>query len=408
MFTDKKQLFNLGIKREDVRIFENTSDLLKSTPHLVNTKVVRDTKIIVDGVESEYPRSTNLTMPIDMYIKAKRDKNRKVVLKPAKIKFRDSFKRYTGQPLDKKTLMIIRTGGIGDIIFSQPVIKYLKEKYTSAYIVYSCAPRYSLIFKSWPAGLVDQPISAPFSTKLLNSINYHLPYEGAIERNFESHKVNAYDIYSEMAGANINHNDSKYKIELIPDKQILHKVKPHLPKDKFIVIQIMATSSHRMMTIAKWVNILKKLEKEVNHKFIFIDSSSRAPMYDNLISGYNLDKDRYINACYMSEDINHAVAIISLSDGVIGIDSSLSHIGAALDKPVMGIFGPFKGDLRLRYYNNSDWVEPRNCDCPLLPCFLHGNESVKCPYVENKVPADCLEHIDEDEVISKVKRLMGG
>lgn len=408
MLTDKKQLSNLGIKIEDIRIFENTKDLLKSTPHIVNARVVRDTQITVDGVQHKYPRSTSLTMPIDMYVKAKRDKNRKVILKPAKQTFSNSFKRYKGQDLKKKKLLVIRTGGLGDIMFSQPVIKYLKEKNPNAFIVYACAPRYSLIFKSWPKGLVDQAISSPFSTKLFNEMDYHLPYEGSIERNFESHEVNAYDIYSEMAGLNIDHTDPKYKIELIPDEESLRKVKPYLPKEKFIVIQVRGTSPHRMMTTAKWVSILQKLEKEIDHKFIFIDTPENSGLYDRLVSEYDLDKDRYINLSSISKDINYAIAVISLSEGVVGIDSAMAHIGAALDKPVMGIFGPFKGDLRLRYYKHSEWVEPKDCECPLLPCFLHGSEVTKCPYVEAKVPADCMEHIDENEVISKVKKLMEG
>jgi len=78
----------------------------------------------------------------------------------------------------------------------------------------------------------------------------------------------------------------------------------------------------------------------------------------------------------------------------------LIHIAQSLDVPAFGMYGPFPAFVRLKTYENVDWVEGK---CPEGPCFLHGLKP--CPRnVGGYGP--CYDTIDVDEVVKKVERLI--
>jgi len=402
---DKKHLSNLGIDINSIRLFKTIDEYNSHTPHIVNAKVVRDTKLTIDGMESKFPKSTVITLPIGMYLNSKRDIKRKVLLKPAKRKFSELYKRYEGQSLENKTLLIFRTGGYSNIMFTQPLCKYLKDKWPTCKIIFACSPRHSLIFKSWPDGLIDQAISYPFITKLLRTVDYHLSLEGATEKNLEGHDMNIFDVHAKIAKSDLEYK--KYPVSLKTDKEILRNIKLNLPEN-FIVLHMIASSGLKMMMTTKWITIINELITKTKYNFVILDGANRSQLYDKLIKEYELDKERIFNASKYSETINEAVNIISLSNGVIGVDSIYTHIGAALNKPVIGLYGPFKGKNKLGYYNNVDWIEPENCECKQYPCFYYGQESTKCAYIESGKPTNCLEHINEKDVVLRFRKLIEG
>ena len=154
----------------------------------------------------------------------------------------------------------------------------------------------------------------------------------------------------------------------------------------------------------KWINIIKHLHK-AGIFTAFLDRPERKQMYDELINVGNIDSQFCVNLCHLSSDIHHAVAIISQSDGVIGIDSSMIHIAAALKKPVLGIYAPFKGELRMKYYKTGDWVEPSSSKCSKFPCFFHSNQVRECPSLVMGNPPMCFDGINEEEVVEKFRKL---
>jgi len=130
-------------------------------------------------------------------------------------------------------------------------------------------------------------------------------------------------------------------------EKVLHAINPFSDKDK-------------MSYVAYFVNMVrKKTCKEIADKLLsYYDGKTvlcslmmdmqpkkgagiRGKVkkdYNAFIKAYNLDKDKVKNLCGLSESINHATAIISKSDGVVGVDSAYTHMGNALKKPVVGIY----------------------------------------------------------------------
>jgi hypothetical protein len=114
-----------------------------------------------------------------MFLGTKRGgKDREIIFQPYRRTFAEFFKRYDGEDLNNKNLLIFRVGGFGDIMFSQPVVKYLKRKYPSVVITYCTLPLYKPLLISWPEKLVDYMGDIPFEKGLLEKTNYHINFSG--------------------------------------------------------------------------------------------------------------------------------------------------------------------------------------------------------------------------------------
>lgn len=385
-------------------------ELLKDPPLMILSQVLHNAVLNVGGYQLNLKKKSVLAMPLGFFIDAKRDKNpgsRRKNFKEYRRPFTSFFNRYRGQNLNDKTLLIWRTGGIGDIIFTQPIVKYLKKTYSNCKILFATAPRFVPILFDWPNGLIDGAIMIPYSIKYLHESNYQLSFEGVIERCDESNYVNCYDLFSKTAGLDIDHSNKEFQPELIVNPTAMEEIEKNekikIPEN-FVVAQMRASNPIRMMSEEKWAGIIKRIN-ELGKNVVFVDAPNISRVYDNFIDKYKLDKTKVFNLSELSKTINYAIAIISKSDGVIGIDSSFVHIGNALNKPVLGIYGSFKGELRMKYYKNAEWVESEKV-CERQPCFLHQvNAYENCSYIKERKAPICLDKINDDEIIEKFKKL---
>jgi len=59
---------------------------------------------------------------------------------------------------------------------------------------------------------------------------------------------------------------------------------------------------------------------------------------------------------------------------VVAADSAFVHLAAALEKPCVGLWGPFSYESRAKYYPKHYDVrhEQNHMVCPHAPCFTHG------------------------------------
>jgi len=398
-------LKGLGIDASKLKKVETIDELINDIPLMVTAQVKHNIKMGTGAQPLDLKKGTTIVMPLSTFMNTKRTSdNRRSVLKPYRHSFKTLFRRYRGQELHGKRLLMWRGGGYGDIMMISPVLKHIKRLYPTCQITTASFPRFVNIYADFPKDLISNVLPVPFSAKFLYDNHYHLTFEGAIERCKEAQNMNAYDLFSKVAGFDIDFTDDYYKPELYPNEKIMEKFKYNLSED-FVVVQMRASSPVRMLSEDKWARIITRINK-LGKKVIFLDRPDLHSYYLHFRDRYNLDKDMVISRCQDCVNINHGIAIMSKSDGIVAIDSAFTHIGVALDKPVLGIYGSFKGELRMKYYKNSDWVDADEKVCKYQPCFFHHEEKFKCPSIKNgKCPA-CLETINEDLVIEKFKKLM--
>lgn len=398
-------LKNLGLDMSKLRKVQTIEELIKEPPLMVAAQVKHDIQMNTGSQPLNLKKGTSLIMPLSTFMNTKRTSDgRRATLKPYRHPFKTLFRRYRGQDLNYKRLLIWRGGGFGDLMFLQPIIKHIKRLYPTCQITTASYPRFIPIYADFPKDLITNVLPVPFSTKFLYDNHYHLTFEGAIERCIEAQNLNVYDLLSKVAGFEIDFTDDYYKLELSPNKKIMEKFKHNLPEN-FVVIQMRASSPIRMMSDDKWANIIRRII-DLGKKIMFLDRPDLNAYYLHFRDKYNLPKDKVYSRCNECVNINHGIAIMSKSDGIVAIDSAFTHIGVALNKPVVGIYGSFKGWLRMKYYKNADWVDTEDKVCKYQPCFFHHEEKFRCPSITNKKHPACLETINEDLVIEKVKKLI--
>jgi len=402
----KKEHEDLGLKEyyklKELPKFKTIDELKSHNPLMVTAEILNGGNLNVNGETDRVEKGDVLVMQYNTYINSFIDKKLGIrIFRPHKIKFQDLFKRYNGQDLTNKKLLIWRFGGIGDVMFSQPIVKYLKNKYPTCKIHFCTSKGILPLFRAWPTNLINRCYTIPFSIQVLKDADYHLSFEGSIERCEEAEYTNCYDIFQKVAGLNFNVKD--YMIEL-KTHELKKYIKEIIGKD-MILLQMKSSSPIRTLSSYKWVEIIKKLYNRGFKNLGVIDHPRFYEIYELLKKDYNIPY--LVNLSRCSTDIQMGVNILNYCKGLIGVDSSFTHLSAALKKPTLGLYGPFLGDLRMRYYENADWIDSTNYkECGLYPCFFHQNSINMCPFVQQKLPVGCMDSIDTTEIVNKFEILL--
>lgn len=99
-------------------------------------------------------------------------------------------------------------------------------------------------------------------------------------------------------------------------------------------------------------------------------------------------------------NLRQALAVLKRCRLFISNDSAIMHLAAALDVPVVALFGPTNWQ-RLRPWNQAHAIVRR--DLPCMPCFQYSSRPLRC--VANLNYA-CMREILVEEVFETVERLL--
>jgi len=396
----------MGLKSSDIKVVNDFDELRSSPPNIIITEAKAEVSFIQNFFkEQTLVKGKKYVMGLGVYQQlhrpAKEGKS-KALLKPCKPEFSNVYRPYAGQPLDGKSILIFRTGGIGDLLFIQPNLLYLKEKYPDCYIRFACGPQYQAMVENWDC--VDEMLDLPFSFNKLRKSNYHILFEGVIERCKLAHTQNAYNLFSKWIGLDL------------PDELLVPKQEPKwdkvdevtevldgwgLDEKDYIVMQLRASSPIRTPRPELFGSLIDKLV-EAGHKVVLTDTTRQADQIDDFFEKYTTcDKDKIFNFAHHSKSLDYTIALTYLSKCVVATDSALNHIAASMDVPCMGIYGPFPGFIRLKTYPKADWIDGK---LPCSPCFLHGHNP--CPKAGKDGASPCYDTIDQDDVVKRIGELL--
>lgn len=100
--------------------------------------------------------------------------------------------------------------------------------------------------------------------------------------------------------------------------------------------------------------------------------------------------------------LRRSFALAAQCDLLVAPDSSFVHLGAALGKPVVAIFGPIDGAVRTRRFPTVTVVTPTPADFPCAPCWR--SEYTPCRLTGQRESA-CLRAIAPAGVAARVRQL---
>ena len=390
----------LGLEaNRKLQVVDKIEDLRDAPPNIIIAESTKNTKFVQNWFkEQTLKKKKSYVMGLGVYQQLHVDRTKRVkLLKPSKIKFSNVYRPYRGQELDDKSILVFRTGGIGDLLFIKPNLDYLKEKYPTCTIKFACGPQYQPMVETWEC--VDQLLDLPFLADHLISADYHVLFEGVIERCKQAHRDNAYNLFSKWLGLDLP--DELLLPRQEPKEELVEECEEILSewgveKDNFIVMQLRASSPVRTPRHDFWVKIIDALNDR-GYDVLLTDNPRQEENVDQFIEMVK-NKEKTFNFCKHSKSIDYTIALTSISKGILATDTALNHIAASMDIPSFGIYGPFPGYIRLKTYPYAKWIDAkRHC----APCFLHGHRP--CPQASQDGYSPCYDElIETDELLNEL------
>ena len=317
--------------------------------------------------------------------------------------FKEAYRPYNGEDLNGKTLLTLRSGGIGDLLFMTPAFKHIKEKYKDCKIMAAAGFSYKDVLFNNPH--IDELYSMPFSTRILDMADYHLMFEGLIENNVLAQSINAYDLFTEAFKIKSSEltREEKQPIIVLKDEEtdgaqdFLIK---HLGTKKLLVgMQIETSTERRTFPHEKTIRLMKVLFEEDFNIVVFGGMRQRplAESFSMELKKFHEDK-RVVFLPLTNLTLRHNIAIASLVDIHINPDSAFVHIAAAFNIPQIGIYGPFPSKVRMFHFSNAIGL---NAEVACAPCFKHGYWAC-----EKGFPSPCFSVIDVDAILEAMDFLL--
>ena len=324
--------------------------------------------------------------------------------------FREISSKSIKNTTNKLNILVQRMGGLGDILFCTPIIKYVKSLghnvdfylhhgYWQALVLNPdvnkiyCSKDYIKNTKTLP--IYDTfPIEA--KPELFANYDKVMTFQGAIEHNKNAEIDHVIDAYYKWVDIDPFDKPKEITLNLHPDE--IESAKKYLfekgydPHKPFVGISPTASFARNRSWPIQYVRKLKHLlDKDFN--VVLIDRGER------------------IDDC-MGWTLRHMFSIVENLDLLVTVDTGVLHVAGALNVPTLALFGSFNPDLRCRYYKNCEVICHNKESCGQF-CFNHSDY---CQHIKNRLTVNeravktnwcgvyppCLTAIKPEEVVKKV------
>lgn len=328
-------------------------------------------------------------------------------------------------------LLVIRFSSIGDIVLTTPVVRCLKKQLQQAEVHYLTKPQFKTVLAHNPYIDKIHTLQPDWEAMIEELKNEHFDNIIDLHHNLRTLRVKTALKVPAYAFNKLNIEKfiyTKLKINVMPNVHVVDRYMRTVaplgvyndgegmdyfiaPEDEikqndipashslgYIALVIGATYFTKKLPIYK----LQELCKKINHPIILIGGKEEVAEGEEVKS---VDPVKVYNACGKFS-LNESADLVKKAKLVIGHDTGLMHIGAALKKEVIAIWGstvpsfgvwPYYGARFLQShpqpFNN---VQVHKLWC--RPCTKFGKNH--CPQGHFK----CMKNIDIDAVVALVNQ----
>ena len=322
-------------------------------------------------------------------------------------------------------IVLCRLGGIGDVIHTLPLVRFLRNKYKEASIEYiTSGENVGLLINHCP--FIDNVWS--FDKKNKNELWKNiLSKSGKIDYFFNLHTsfkfylfnllyLKAKKFFQYKKDRNIHavlnfartYDPGLSAFDLDTKTLFVKDLKDGLLKYDLrergyacFVIGVGSARPHRSWPFEKWLSLAKKiLFTEKDLKIVFLGGEYERKIFeswfnekdDQKIPGF---KDRAVNLTGKLT-LSEVAEIVSKAAYLVSCDTGLLHLASALSVKVLGLFGPTMPERTGPFTADYQIVCAKECKC--ISTFW---EVKKCEKSEN-LSGYCMNKIDVNDVLSKI------
>lgn len=299
-----------------------------------------------------------------------------------------AYRQYRGQSLRGKSLLLWRTGGFGDLLFLTPLLRELKRRWPDCHLTVACRPKYHMVFRNNPD--VDQLLALPVPLRVLHTHDYHLHFEGTIEKSTDAN-THAVDLFARHAGLKIKDRTVTYSLTAAERRIGQDTVRKLDPQGRFRHVAIHVRASSPVRTYP-W----KQLEQVVRG---LVERRCQVYLLGGFGEGGQVRVPGVFNFCGAFPEMTSTVSLLAACDLLIAPDSSLTHFAGALDVPTIALYGPFPARVRTRFYPHCLALEP---DYPCAPCFTHGHMPCREAQKRGRADSPCFNQLPPERILAEV------
>ena len=340
-------------------------------------------------------------------------------------------------------ILIIRLSGMGDVIYTLPLLSALRSKYGSKHIAWLVSSKAKDVVAGHP--LIDEVIvferekgivGAIKAIKELRKRKYDLVLDpqsqlrsglfaflGAIpvrmgfargvskEPGFifmnervsplgnERHNVDRDLGFARHLGIERGRVEFNLKIETADSKFADSYLAESCVKknEKLVGFSIACSMQNRKWSNKNWAQLNNEIALKENIRTVILWGPGEEQDMKAIIS---LSKERALSA--PKTNIKQLAAIIKKCSLIIGNDSGPLHLAVALGIPVIGLCGPTDPEITGPYGNGNISIRK---NLTVLPCYVSEKNSSRCKKFRSCLEKTCIELITVKDVVSAFKRI---
>ena len=245
-------------------------------------------------------------------------------------------------------ILVRRTGALGDVVLTTPIVRHLKRENPDAEIWVQTA--YPDVFRNNPhVYLTCGPSGEPHPSAILKQIHYIFPrnfdhfidLDMTYERQPKMHIVEAYMLHAFGDAGRIEDKQQELFFDRTPMKHIAGK--------GYVAVHA---------AVAGWKNrtLPRDTWREVLHRL------NVAGLQPILIGTDRDDVPNFECQRFFTPDIHMQATLIQSCECFVGSDSGLLHVAGTTDTPIVGVFTCADPEYRLPFREKCVAVTPDlNC-----------------------------------------------
>jgi len=292
-----------------------------------------------------------------------------------------------------RPVLISRYVGMGDIVCTVPAVMQLKKRHPKSTFIYSCYAPFQCLPKM--AGIAS--ITTPLRADVFKAI-WSFLFAGIYAFEFSDEKENSANSETVIADfcrqQGVAVSDAHPRLEIAPTtlskaKRLLGEVitagKP------IIAIHCGPSWPIREWPRESWISLLEQLKRHGFTNIVQLGVGAHSCI--GKVQGVTLPN---VFSLVDKLSLEESVALISLCDLLVGIDSGLLHIAACVQTPALGLFGPTSPKYRFSKKSTCSFVTSnKECQgCHHRIPRLHWDDFNGCPY-----DIACMREIRVEDVL---------
>ena len=300
--------------------------------------------------------------------------------------------------LNDKRVLVVRGGGMGDVLFTTPVVRYIKTLAPRARVDFATIESLHCLMNK--NAFINAVLSIKEAKAQKSRYDVVLNMAGGLAASEVAKTTHCVDALAKWVGIDAEIADKSLMLSpsrgtLVTGARLIKEAGFEKGVDKIIGIGVSASSRIRTWPQSYVRELVTDIVKEIIHvKVLLIGKHPEPGFFDGF------PKDRVVS-CINSTSIPQVIGIIKYMSLFIGSDSGLLWIAQALGVPAIGLFGAFNSEIRI---TKGGSVIPIDSDVACSPCAYH--DSALCDFQNNEGEPECMVQIRPEKVLELIGGVM--